>query len=49
VKPGDFSRTMVGDETDTSPYFAAAPVMGISVGAYLRNMDLLVRYLESQP
>jgi PelA/Pel-15E family pectate lyase len=49
VTPRDFSRTMVGDETDTSPYFAAAPVMGISVGAYLRNMDLLVRYLESQP
>jgi hypothetical protein len=48
VPPGDFSRTFVGDDTDTSPYPAPQPVMGISVGAYLKNMDSLVRFLEVQ-
>ena len=44
--PGDFSRTHVGDETDTSPY-PDDKLMGISVAAYVRNMSVLIRQLES--
>jgi PelA/Pel-15E family pectate lyase len=46
VTPGDFSRTHVGDETDTSP-FPDPALTGISVAAYVRNMSVLIRYLES--
>ena len=44
--PGDFSRTHVGDETDTSPY-PDDKLMGISIAAYVRNMSVLIRQLES--
>ena len=44
--PGDFSQTHVGDETDTSP-FPDDKLMGISIEAYIRNMGVLIRQLES--
>ena len=44
--PGDFSRTHVGDETDTSPY-PDAKLKGISVEAYVRNMSVLIRQLDA--
>ncbi|MEW5981663.1 MAG: pectate lyase [Acidobacteriota bacterium] len=46
ASPGDYSRTHVGDETDTSP-FPDDTIMGISVAAYVRNMSVLIRALES--
>jgi PelA/Pel-15E family pectate lyase len=44
--PGDFSRTAVGDDSDTSP-FPDPSLVGISAGAYIRNMSALIRALES--
>lgn len=43
--PGDFSDARVGDKTDTSPYPDPNPSIGISTGAYIRNMGLLIEYL----
>lgn len=43
-----YANTMVGDEWDTSPYPARRPHMGISTGAYIRNMATLIRYLEQE-
>jgi hypothetical protein len=43
--PGDFSRTVVGDETDTSP-FPDSKLVGISTAAYIRNMSALILALE---
>ncbi|PUA29524.1 MAG: pectate lyase [Cellvibrio sp. 79] len=40
-----YANTMVGDKWDTSPYPVDNPVMGISTGAYIRNMGILIRYL----
>jgi hypothetical protein len=45
VAPGDFSRTHVGDVTDTSP-FRDESVRGISTAAFIRNMSVLIRHLE---
>jgi PelA/Pel-15E family pectate lyase len=45
-QPGDYSQTYVGDETDTSP-FPDQKLMGISVEAYIRNMGVLIRALDS--
>ena len=45
VAPGDFSRTLVGDETDTSPY-RAEHLLGISTSVYIRNMSDLIRSLD---
>jgi hypothetical protein len=45
VAPGDFSRTQVGDETDTSP-FADPDVVGISTAAYIRHMCALIRAVD---
>ncbi len=42
-----YANTMVGDKWDTSPYPVKTPVMGISTGAYIRNMGVLIRYLDS--
>jgi PelA/Pel-15E family pectate lyase len=42
---GDYSMTRVGDDTDTSPYIASNPPLGISTGAYIKNMGELIRYL----
>jgi PelA/Pel-15E family pectate lyase len=46
AQPGDFSQTFVGDASDTSP-FPDPKLMGISVDAYVRNMGILIRALES--
>lgn len=40
-----YANTMVGDKWDTSPYPVDKPVMGISTGAYIRNVGTLIRYL----
>ncbi len=46
VTPGDFSATRVGDIYDTSPYLdKESQVYGISVGVYIKNMNLLIEYL----
>ncbi len=46
--PGDFSRTQVGDDSDTSPYRAGPDVVGISTGTYIRNMADLIRWLDAR-
>ena len=46
--PGDFSRTQVGDESDTSPYRADPAIVGISTSTYIRNMSELVRFLDGR-
>ena len=48
VAPGDFSRTQVGDETDTSPYRADPGTLGISTSTYIRNMGALIRFLGEE-
>lgn len=45
---GDFGSRHVGDKWDTSPYRAEDPVMGISTGAFIKNMGVLIKYLEEQ-
>jgi hypothetical protein len=42
--PGNFSTTMVGDSTDTSP-FRDEKLRGVSTTAYIRNMGVLIRAL----
>ncbi len=42
----NYAATMVGDEWDTSPYPVDNPVMGISTGAYIKNMGVLIQYLQ---
>lgn len=49
IPRGDFVRTQVGDEFDTSPFGAAQPVSGISITTYIANMGALIRYLEATP
>jgi PelA/Pel-15E family pectate lyase len=44
--PGDFSRTKVGDASDTSPYETDRPVTGISTGTYIENMKVLIAALR---
>ena len=41
----DASQTHVGDDTDTSP-FPDQSLVGISTGAYVRNMSVLIRALD---
>jgi PelA/Pel-15E family pectate lyase len=41
-----YATTRVGDATDTSPYVADKPPIGISVGAYVQNMSVLTQYLS---
>jgi len=48
VAPGDFSRTQVGDESDTSPHRADTGIVGISTSAYIRNMSELIRFLDGR-
>jgi hypothetical protein len=45
--PGDYRTTRVGDETDTSPYIADRPVIGISTADYIANMAKLIEALRS--
>ena len=42
----DFATTNVGDRTDTSPYLADQPVIGISTGTFIQKMATLIGYLE---
>jgi PelA/Pel-15E family pectate lyase len=44
---GDFSQTRAGDATDTSPFDTNAPMLGISVATYIRNMAVLVQYVDN--
>jgi hypothetical protein len=46
VTPGDFAGKNVGDQYDTSPYIAEEPMAGISTGIFIRNMSLLIEYLD---
>lgn len=48
VAPGDYGSTRVGDATDTSPYIDPHPVLGISTGAYIQNMEKLIVALQRQ-
>lgn len=40
---GDFSQTRVGDASDTSPYIAEDPMIGISVSTFIDNMNVLIQ------
>ncbi|MFT3846559.1 MAG: pectate lyase [Lacibacter sp.] len=43
----EFATTNVGDETDTSPYRDMSDQLYISTPAYIQNMYLLMRYIQS--
>lgn len=45
--PGDFSQTRVGDATDTSPYVAEDPAIGISISSFIQNMSTLMLALDA--
>ena len=45
--PGDFSQTLVGDATDTSPHTTDQPITGISTGAFIQNMSALLLSIDS--
>ncbi len=42
-----YAMTRVGDETDTSPFPDTSGKLYISTGTYIRNMNMLLSYLES--
>lgn len=42
-----YASTNVGDETDTSPYHDPSDQLYISTGEYIKNMNLLINYLQS--
>jgi PelA/Pel-15E family pectate lyase len=46
---GDFSQTRVGDSSDTSPYVAEDPVLGISISSFIENMGALMQTVEVSP
>ena len=43
-----FATTRVGDETDTSPYPDETDQKYISTGTYIRNMKLLINYVNTK-
>lgn len=45
---GDFGRTLVGDNSDTSPHIAENPVMGISISSFIDNMSVLIQAAEAE-
>lgn len=45
--PGDFSQTLVGDDSDTSPYATNSPETGISTGIFIQNMSALLQVFSS--
>jgi len=48
TEPADkYASSYVGDETDTSPYRDTSDREYISTPAYIRNMNLLINYLNS--
>lgn len=48
VAKGDFATTQVGDESDTSPYPDPNPVTGISTAEYMKQMNVLIQWLEKK-
>jgi PelA/Pel-15E family pectate lyase len=44
---GDYSQTLVGDPSDTSPYTTDRPVTGISTGTFIQNMSALLLSVDS--
>jgi PelA/Pel-15E family pectate lyase len=46
--PGDYSSTLVGDASDTSPYVTDNPKIGISTGAFIQNMSALMQALGNE-
>lgn len=42
---GDFSHSLVGDETDTSPFVDPEPKLGLSTPAFVRNLGALINYV----
>jgi hypothetical protein len=44
----EFVSTMVGDNSDTSPYLDESDQMYISTRQYIRNMKLLMEYLKKE-
>ena len=49
TEPTDkYASTNVGDETDTSPYWDPSGQLYISTRLYIRNMSLLIKYLENE-
>jgi hypothetical protein len=46
--PGDFSRTYVGDDTDTSPFPVKDGPAGISTEIFVRNMAVLTGQLTDR-
>jgi hypothetical protein len=49
VAKGDFASTHVGDESDTSPFPDPNPPMGISTAEYMKNMNVLIQWLDTSP
>lgn len=43
----EFASTNVGDETDTSPYRDPSDQEYISTGEYIKNMKMLINYIQS--
>jgi PelA/Pel-15E family pectate lyase len=46
--PGDYSSTLVGDASDTSPYVTDNPKIGISTGAFIQNMSALMQVVAEE-
>jgi PelA/Pel-15E family pectate lyase len=46
--PGDFSTTLVGDASDTSPHVTDSPEIGISTGTFIRNMSALLQVVDQR-
>ena len=42
-----YSSTLVGDSTDTSPYIDLTDQLYISTDVYIKNMKMLIHYLNS--
>jgi len=45
---GFVDRRQVGDEWDTSPFTLESGPLGISTGTFIRNMSLLIAYLDAE-
>ena len=44
----EFATTRAGDETDTSPYIDTTDQLYLSTATYMRNMRLLMRYVQAE-
>ncbi len=49
VADRDYSQTRVGDSSDTSPYIAENPALGISISSFIENMSALMQAVEFSP